>query len=859
MPTPTGKQRRHAVSVFPTSILGASLALGLALSVALTGCGEDSTTTPAPAPAPAPSPAPAPDPVGTPGDLKVTAAGADFLEFSWEAVEGATGYEIQLSLKADDFTSVSTAMVTTTMHRFTDLAAETTGYARVRAHEGDRQSDWSETAMGMSDAAPLVLGMPVPTVSSRGPDYIEWMWEAVEGALQYQVQVADSMDGFMDSADPAAIVAQLQAGTTYRAAEVDPETTMYLRVRAAAGTPTAPLFGEWSAPVMGMSEVAPMPFTVSMWPPERGADSDCSGQAFCPDDGTDPAKAMASPNPRMLVTSSHPAKITPMFGDGLPAVTVQAEENATPFRLVAGWNALQRAVVTEGAVFRFDRISVGAGQEATAMGDAMYITCGPFRCSEAAAERPEAPVVSADAVCEEFETNFRLVKGMRRNKENFERFNGVDVGWLYTLSHPATVTHEFGNVQTRNGPLTVPGGALRVTDTETPLSMVASTSATSQVNKFGGPANRDNDRDTGTDPGPIRNGYTDGQPDDCEDLTDLGSYDMSYLRATMSLGENRRDAGKVERPPGCFRLMTDAIYDPLPFHAKGPVTWHDYVPDYRLHVDPQSAISWAGSSVAWGDDDPFADLKCERVTFEVAEQLDVCADFQAEAEAFWGKGIDGGQFQPEFRITGATNVDGKVTHINIRNKAPAPSKTGDAGGREYRPDGSRHAHMWLVSKLDGVPTTNMAPDGTLPDYDLYTIQGNNDATSAVSGDWRPIMSRMAVDGDGDPIGDFGKIDMVDASGNTPRPGSDGNPENWDDNPDADSCTDDDGGKGCDAVWSFDLSATLTRIADTETCTYPIELSLTCTWDADGDERRGGDTVFDTRTTNINRFITCEPS
>ena len=420
------------------------------------------------------------------------------------------------------------------------------------------------------------------------------------------------------------------------------------------------------------------------------------------------------------------------------------------------------------------------------------------------------------------------------------------------------MTHEFGNVRTRTGLLTVPGGALRVTDTEMPLSMVASTSATSQVNKFGGPDNRDDDQATGTDPGPIRNGYTDGQPDDCEDLTDLGSYGMSYLRAAMSLGTNRRDAGKVERPPGCFRLMTDAVYEVGALNMRAPVTWHDYVPDYRLHIDPQSAVSWAGSRVAWGDDDPFADLKCERVTFEAAEQLDVCADFQAEAEAYWGKGIDGGQFQPEFRITGTNNTDGKVTHIDIRNKAPAPDDAGDAGGKEYRPDGSSHAHMWLVNKEDGTAGTNMGYDGTILDRDLYVTQGQNEGTLP-SGDWLPIITQLTTDGDEDPIDDFGKIDMVDASGTAPRPGSDGIPENWPMNPDANSCTDDDGGKGCDAVVDFDLSATLTRIKDTETCTHTIEVSLTCTWDADGDERRGGDTVFDTRTTNVNRFITCEPS
>ena len=899
------------------------LALILGAGLALTGCGDDdsSTTTPAPAPAPPAPPAPAaPDPVGVPGGLKVTATGSDFLEFAWEAVEGATGYEIQMSLKKGDWASVATATVTTTMHRFT-VAAEKTGYARVRAHEGERQSDWSETAMGTSMAAPLVLAAPAPRMSGAGPDYIEWEWDAVANALAYEVRVAATRDG-LDAASPETVTE-----TMHRVA-AEPETEMYLRVRAAAGTEASPVVSEWSDAVSGMSEAAPMPFVVSMRPPEAGADSACSGQVFCPDDGTDPKKAMASVNPRMLVTASHAARIRPLFADGSAgmSVDVAAGGDRTPFTYAAGWDALQAAVVGDGATFEFRRITVGAGQEAAPAGDAVFITCGPFRCSEAAAEAPAAPVISRSdtGVCEEFSVDFRLVAGAFENfdqvykatagggapytQDRRQRSAGLDFGWSYTLSHPATVTHEWPDLaaDTPTGTLAVPGARLEVTSTYLMLDMTPDADADSRINKFGPEENWDNSRTSRTFPGPIRNGR-----EDC-----LSTSYNAWTDTPYNTYPSLRRSGQVERPDEypplrqpqgprgrCARIVTDGYYSPtdLPVNQRRAIHFVDHLSTYLLHVDPQVGVSWAGSEVAWGKDDPFADLQCERVTFRAAEQYDRCEAFEEEVQAFWGEGIvprapdraaSLGRYRLEFHFGGSNLSNRRFTAMVVRSEVPFPVVPGNdqtvvhRAGYEWRPKGSRHASMWLQRLEPGRPVNmdisndhhrgaaNLGIDGTLRDYDLYRMWGV-DVHGARWGwaeymmgarDWRtdgsswnPVIRHELHDSDGDPIyGDLGKIDVVGADGN---PGSDGDPENYDGNADADRCSADDGGEElCDAVVDIPLSATFVLIRDTRTCETEIEVPLTCTWDADGDRRRGGDTTFPagpyTGENGGNYFIEC---
>ena len=184
--------------------------------------------------------------LGVPRGLTVTATGTDFIEFGWQAVSGATEYDIQLSFVPGDFSSVTAATVTGTRHRFS-IEPGTTAYARVRAAAQNRVSDWSGVVAGTSRTTqPTSLGTPQPRISSTGPTHIEWSWGAIENAQGYQVQVADSVAG-LEAADLETITA------TKHRISVSRGTTWYFRCRAGVILPV-PLAGEWSAPVAGTAQ-----------------------------------------------------------------------------------------------------------------------------------------------------------------------------------------------------------------------------------------------------------------------------------------------------------------------------------------------------------------------------------------------------------------------------------------------------------------------------------------------------------------------------------------------------------------------------------------------------------------------------
>ena len=289
------------------------------------------------------------------------------------------------------------------------------------------RSDWSEAVSGTTLAAPLVLAAPMPRVSDTGTDFIEWTWEAVPEALAYEVQVSDSEDF-------ASAEVERVTGTGHRAA-VEPSTTAHLRVRAVAGTSAAPIVSDWSAAAEGMSAAVEVAFTVSLRPPAAKDDRACGGQAFCPDEGSDLETATAAMNPRMIVTSSTPAEVRPLFVEGAAAITASAG-GSSPFAFIR-WPALQKTVAMEGVSFALRRVSMGAGQEPTPTGNTLYITCGPFRCSEAADEAPPAPpiTISDSAACSGFEADFTLNPGMALNN-NPNQENGLDAGWTYTSTAP---------------------------------------------------------------------------------------------------------------------------------------------------------------------------------------------------------------------------------------------------------------------------------------------------------------------------------------------------------------------------------------------------------------------------------------
>ena len=85
-----------------------ALVLFLLSALLVTACGAGdgeapTPVTPAPQPAPPPPPAPEPTPSRVPANLRVSASGEDFIEWSWDVVEGVSGYRVQFSLD-EDFT-----------------------------------------------------------------------------------------------------------------------------------------------------------------------------------------------------------------------------------------------------------------------------------------------------------------------------------------------------------------------------------------------------------------------------------------------------------------------------------------------------------------------------------------------------------------------------------------------------------------------------------------------------------------------------------------------------------------------------------------------------------------------------------
>ena len=898
---------------------GSAVLLALLLgAVVWSGCSDDTSST-TPAPTPAPPTQPAPDPtLDAPGGLRVSATGSNFIEFSWNAVEGASNYEIQLSLTAGDFGSVTTATVSGTMHRFT-VEASTTAHARVRAMASGVRSDWSDAVSGTTMAAPLMLTAPMPEVSGTGPDYIEWSWSAVENALAYEVQVA-ATDAGLSSAEMTRV-----AGTTHRVT-ADPLQTMYIRVRAAAGTTSSPVVSDWSDAVAGQSLAAPGVFTVRMTPPAAASDSACSGQAFCPDSGTDPKTATATVNTRMTVTSSQSARVTPMFLTGTPGAGIAAGDS-TPFAYLV-WSALQADIAGDGVTFRFDRVTTGAGQEPTPTGETMYITCGPFRCSDASTDAPPAPdiTIADSAACSGFEADFRVNVGAVRNA-GLNLPMGVDLGWSYTTTASAKVTHVVAGA----GNLKVDGGTVGRTSAR--RSLAVQRTATSGPN-FGGAVNTDweNVGTTGygvsdltvTTSGPVRNGADNcffGTNADLEDHDDTAGWNptasVSDWGSYATFGDPR-NSGNLRRPESCMRVITDdtTSCDAASGTGCAGATRGNYLEGYSLEVQPQASVTWAGSRVNWPrGQDPFEDLDCAGVTVEAADQVDICELFEEEVDRYWGRGriadiaadTQWGEGSEEFRLRPILLNDyhahRAVVAIQMaRNKPISPTgrPANPLDSRYlYRPTGSRFLSLWLsetgrpaddVDRMTGGAARPAGIDGTAQDRDLYypsRAHAFQWATSLVPFGFvesshvtrydpgrrgvhtdaegpvaqRAIITFALFDQDSNTLhGDLGKVDL-DRNGTADNGLTLSTAHK--------RCSPADGGvagaagqnTACDAE-NVELEGEVTFVMNKDSMTCPVtrEVSITCDWDADADEGRYfSDVQLLNQEQEVRYFLSCEAS
>ncbi|MCY3597624.1 MAG: fibronectin type III domain-containing protein, partial [Rhodospirillales bacterium] len=256
-----------------TSVRGWALlfALLLGAGVMISACGDEEVpapTTPAPPPPPpAPTPDPTPEPTGpaTPENLRVTASDSTSITWSWNAVEGALGYQGQFSTDATftDIRQMPIIPAPATSHTVSGLSGNMTGHFRVRSGTGTSlasltYSDWSDGVSGTTAAPPA----PPPATaldppgnvgtSNRQNNSIAVNWDAVDDAAEYQVQQRANGGSWDPANCGSATGSNTVSGTSTScvASGLDPATDYDFQVRAVPDSADTTLtVSAWSSTV----------------------------------------------------------------------------------------------------------------------------------------------------------------------------------------------------------------------------------------------------------------------------------------------------------------------------------------------------------------------------------------------------------------------------------------------------------------------------------------------------------------------------------------------------------------------------------------------------------------------------------
>ena len=546
-----------------------------------------------------------------------------------------------------------------------------------------------------------------------------------------------------------------------------------------------------------------------------------------PDDSTDEMKAMAMVNTKMMVSANMVAAITPMFVEGASPVGVMPGEDNMPFQFVS-WSAMQSHVIEKGATFAIHKASIGANQEMMPTGDAMYITCGPFACQDG--DMPPEVTIDDSMACMAWDPTLELQVGLIDNSLDehvgtaavtgdapaapVTVFDGLDLGWHYTSSLAVDITHDLV--------VTSKKGSAKKASTPTSLAVSSVGAITLGAEAAGG-----QDQTyyaLSAEPDETRMGV---EGDDVGSCQPVGSNEQGLWSYNDNL------VSRLSQPDHCFRITVD---DGL---------GRNYLDAYSVTMAPQGAnVSWG--KIAWK---AWKDFTCPEMSFEAAEQVDVCAMFAEEVDRL-----------PMPKAIPVTTTDDD----NGRSNLEAINGITLAGFNLEFPKAAENRHrftaMWYSRGKGDVP--NLYDDGDDEgDNPQNMVVGTTEGdSSTIRGAWV-----ATLDKDYDPMyGDLGKVDTM----------GDDEADNFVDSDDSNDCTADDGGSAATGKDGADMNGTLCNASQTieTSVTFPLGLgydcgdavkktyTLTCDWNARGN-RTNSVNVNQTGITtgddsNIDDFVKC---
>ena len=670
-----------------------------------------------------PPPPPAPMAPATPTGL-MSESGEGSISWSWDAVEGADGYAVQVSMDEMFDDTDETTYTTETTHSVADLGYGEARFARVASTSGMGDdmltSMWTTHTTGMSAAAPppppapMAPAAPTGLTAESGDGSISWSWEAVEGADGYAVQV--SMDEMFGDEETTYTME-----TTHSVADLGYAATRYARVASTSGTGDDMLMSAWTNHATGTSAMAPPP------PPAGSGHGDVLAVGWtrriqhfliANSDHTDAEDRHGGREHRHHgVLERLPPSSRRCSWTDCKRWSAWLERRWQHAVRVRGLGCLLQDDVLHGDERGLYDAADDAGRQSGDGADGRHVlrrlrSVQVPRWYGSSEMGPPALVVEDSAACNAFAPTLMLDVGYIDNDGMDPRAaggadaatavggpDGVDIGWTYTSDTAFTSKHDFADIRGGTS-FSVTGPEAAKSSTAKALPMRAQKAdKTGYIQDYQEAAYFRADAIAGTDAG--------------NNICNQAVY--------------KNTDGDLDTPKGCFRIASEAT-----LKSNGEISGAvNYMAGYTVTLAPEDAsVTWG--NVDW-EEDPFDGLTCDSYPSVAMDELDVCELLDDE-------------------VMTATSKKMSTEAVLLERPDGAPATTSQMVAKVQVGAGSapdtRFKSLWIDFDSDGKITDTIWDD-------VY----NQPSTETLNPGVVHWVHINLNDGDGDPISDIGKVDF----------------------------------------------------------------------------------------------------